>query len=309
MAKLNGQNFRVLVWDSEEEKYRCIAKSTGATITLTANTEDASTKDDVSMAARPIVTSLSWQVQVDSMDVSDVTTMLAAIKSLTPFTLIWDEVSTSDNQTALKAAFSRKGTAYLSDLTLTFNDREISTKSIQFSGISELEKLATTPTVDVYTPDNTYTRGQYVRMFLGSDNTTTPTAVVAYARQLSMHVSMQLENSTTKDTPGSWMIQEPVGLSYDISTTALTRSGDTITSAVAGKTLADIEDIYESQNPVKFQIANVSGDNNRTKGAVIVEGSITLTSLTLNEPNRQSSDYSAQFNGVGIYTVTTPSES
>ena len=54
---------------------------------------------------------------------------------------------------------------------------------------------------------------------------------------------------------------------------------------------------------MKWQIANVSGDNQRTKGSVIVSGSVVLAQLSINGPNRQSADYSAQFSGYGDYTV------
>ena len=77
-----------------------------------------------------------------------------------------------------------------------------------------------------------------------------------------------------------------------------------------GQSLANLQDIYEAQSPVKFQIANVSGDNNRTKGTVIVEGSVIVSNLQINMPNRQSSDYTAQMNGYGNYTVgEDPAES
>ena len=54
---------------------------------------------------------------------------------------------------------------------------------------------------------------------------------------------------------------------------------------------------------MKFQIANVSGDNQRTKGAVIISGSVIIATLTLNGPNRQNADYTAQLSGYGAYTV------
>ena len=117
------------------------------------------------------------------------------------------------------------------------------------------------------------------------------------------HVSMQLEDATTKDTTGDWQVQEPTGLSYDISTSALVRSGDTITSSVAGKNLSDISSIYEASAPVKWLIANVSGDNNRTKGAVIASGSAIITQLTINAANKQNATYDTQLSGYGIYTV------
>ena len=293
---LKGQNFRIYNGAS------VIGMATGCTVTLNSNTDDANTKDDVGMASKPTVISKSWSVSVESLSVADVGAMLTAIKSLTPFTLMWDESSTTDNQTAEGATFARTGTAYLNDCTFNFNDRENSTKSLQFTGIGPLAEVATTPTITPVAAGS-YTKGQFVRLFLSSDNTTTPAAVIAAAKQLSLHVSLTLEDATTKDTTGDWQVQEPTGLTYDISTTALMRSGDTITSGVSGKTIADLEDIYEASNPVKWQIANVSGANQRTKGAVIASGSVIIATLTLNGPNRQNADYTANLNGYGAYTV------
>jgi hypothetical protein len=118
-----------------------------------------------------------------------------------------------------------------------------------------------------------------------------------------MHVSLTLEDMSTKDTPGDYTIQEPTGISFDISTTALMRSGETITSEVDAQTLSDLEDIYEGSTPVKFQIANVSGDNQRTKGSVIVSGSVIISSLQLNAASRSNADYNATLTGYGEYTV------
>ena len=303
MATLKGQNLRVLVYDSTANKYKVVGMATNATITLTGNSNDASTKDDVGLAQKPEITSKSWSVQVESLDMSDMGAMLTAIKSLTPFTLIWDEVSTSDNQTPVAStAFARKGDAYLNDVTFTLNNRENSSKQLQFTGSGALETLSETPTIATVAAGS-YTKGETVRLYLGSDNTTAPAAVIAAAQQLSLHVSMQMENASTKDTDGDWDIQEPTGLSYDISTTALVRSGETISSAVAGKSVADLISIYEASTPVKWQIANVSGDNHRTKGSVIASGSVVVTQLTLNAQNRQNATYSAQLTGWGAYTV------
>ena len=300
MATLKGQNFRILQQVGDE--FKCIGMATNCTVTLNGNTEDASTKDDVSNAAKPTVISKSWQVSVESMEVADAAAILTAIKSLQPFTLVWDETKTADNQEPIKAAFARKGLAYLSDVSFSFNDRENSTKSLQFTGSGALEALTDAPTYTAIAP-STYTKGQYVRLFLGSDNSATPAKVIASSKSLSLHVSMSMEDATTKDTTGDWQIQEPVGLSYDISTSALMRSGETVTSTVAGNTIADVMSIYEASEPVKWQIAAVSGTNNRDKGAVIASGSVVITSLTLNGPNRQNATYDAQLNGYGIYTV------
>ena len=259
-----GQNFRIFVGTS------VIGKSTSCTVTQNANTDDGSHKDIVGMAGMPTVVSKSWSVSVESLDVTDVAAMLNAIKNMTPFTLKWDETATSNNQTAQNAAYARTGTAYLTDVTFAFNDRENSTKSLQFTGSGPLAKVQSS-TTDLITVTNTFTKGQFVRLFLSSDNTAAPSKVIAAAKQLQFHVSLSVEESSSKDT--------------------------------SGDSLADIEDIYETSQPVKFQIANTSGANQRTKGSVLVSGSVVITSLTLNGPNRSNADYNASLNGYGMFTV------
>ena len=302
MGTLKGQNFRICIFDATAEKYKVIGMATGCTVTLTNNTDDASHKDIVGAASMPTVISKSWQVSCESLNVADAAAMLTAIKSMEPMTLMWDETATSDNQTRAKATFARKGSAYLNDVTFNFNDRENSTKSLQFQGSGPLQTVAASEATEVI-PLGSYTKGQFVRLFLGSDNTAAPSTVIAAAKSLSLHVSLTLEDATTKDTAGDWQIQEPTALSYDISTGALMRSGETITSQVGAKSLADVETIYENGTPVKWKIANVGGDNNRTASSTIVSGSVILTQLTLNGPNRQNADYTANFNGYGDYTV------
>ena len=302
MATLKGQNFRICIFDTTASKYKVIGMATGCTVTLTNNTEDSSHKDIVGAAAMPVTISKSWSVSCDSLNVADAAAMLTAIKSMQPMTLMWDETSTSDNQTRAKATFARKGSAYLNDVTFNFNDRENSTKSLQFQGSGPLQTVAASEATQVI-PLGSYTKGQFVRLFLSSDNSAEPLTVIGAAKSLSLHVSLTMESSVTKDTVGDYDIQEPTALSYDISTGALVRSGETITSAVGAKGLADLETIHEAGTPVKWKIANVGGDNNRTASSTIVSGSVVLTQLAINGPNRQNADYTATLNGYGDYTV------
>ena len=295
---LKGQNFRIMTVSGSDAKV--VGMATNCTVTLTGNTEDASHKDIVGMAALPEIVSKSWQVQVDSLDVTDTAAMLTAIKNQQQFKLQWDETSTVDNQDPQGEAFARTGMAYLTDGSFVFNNRENSTKSLQFSGTGALTKTTTTD-YDSVTPAG-FTKGQFVRLFLGSDNTAAPAKVIAAATSLTLHVSLTLEDATTKDTTGDWIVQEPTGLSYDISSSALMRGDESITSSVDGQEIADLEDIYEASQPVKWKIANVSGANNRTAGATIVSGSAVITQLTLNGPMRNAT-YDAQLTGYGDYTV------
>ena len=303
MATLKGQNLRIALQDSGNN-WKCVAMATSCSINLTANTDEASTKDDTGMASKPEVTSRTGQVSVESLSVADVATLLTAMKNQTEFTLYWDETdpSSTQNNEAEGATFARKAKAIMNDATFQFEDRANATKSLQFQLTSAPETVSTTPDILTNT-GNAYTKGQYVRLFLSSDNTTAPAAVIAAAKTLSLHVSLSLEDATTKDTEGNWQVQEVTGLSYDISSNALVRSGDTITSAVAGKGLNDIQAIFEASAPVKWQIANVSGANQRTKGTVICSGSCIISSLSINAANRQTATYDTTLTGYGDYTV------
>ena len=298
--RLKGQNLRILTYQTSDNKFYCVGMSTSCTINLTANTDDASTKDDVGGSAKPDVTSNAWSVSVESLNVVDAGALLTAMKSMQPMTLMWDETSTTDNQTTEDASYARKGQAYLNDLTLNFNDRENSAKSLQFTGTSALEKFTTTPITDIVVPGS-YTKGQFVRLFLS--DISAPALVIAGAKTLSLHVSLSLEDATTKDTPGTWQVQEPTGYTYDISTNALVSSGETITSQVEGQTLASLMEYYEASDLLYWQIANVSGANQRTKGSVIVSGQCRITSLAINAPNRQVATYDTQLSGYGEITV------
>jgi predicted secreted protein len=301
MATLKGKNFRILTYDTTASKYKVVGMATSCTVTHQSNTENANHKDIVGIAQLPTVVSQSCNISVESLSVADVGAMLTAIKSLTPFTLIWDETSTTDNQTALGATFARRGQFFLNDCTFQFDNRTNSTKSLQFSSTGAIEVLDTTPTVETITT-GAFTKGENVRLFLGSDNTATPSRVVAGARTLSVHCSLTLEDATTKDTDGNWIVQEATELAWDISSGALVRSGDNITSSVQAQGLAEIEAIKEAGNPVKCFVANTSGANNRTLGAIILSGSVIVSQLTINGP-LGTADYTTQLNGYGPYTV------
>ena len=300
MATLKGQNLRIGI-EGTGGDFAVVAMATSCTINQQTNTEDSATKDDAGMAAKPVINTKSWSVQVESLNVADVAALLTAIKSNTKFHLIWDETSTTDNFTSQIAAYGRKGYAFLNDATFTFDDRTNSVKQLQFMGVGALSTIAAGDIMNGPASD-AYTKGQFVRLFLSSNNTV-PSDVVAAAKQLSLHVSVSLEDATTKDTDGTWTIQEPTEISYDITSNALVRSGDTITSAVGGKSLADLETIYDNATMVKWQIANTSGANNRTKNAVIVSGQAILSSLSINAAVKNSSNYTATLTGYGAYTV------
>ena len=294
-----GQNFRVYTIDPTTGKGKVIAMSTNCVVTLTGNSEDASHKDIVSMAAMPTINSKSWSVQVDSLDVTDTAALLYAIANLQKFYLKWDRSSEYDNQSAVGAPVARRGYAFLTDASFVFNDRANATKSIQFTGTGALESINQDPETDIIPVVNTYTKGQFVRLFLSDNNSDNPTRVIAAAKELTLHVAVQMQDATTKDTEGDFQVQEPTGVSFDITSSALMSSGETITSSVGGQTLSEVESIFENSTPVKFEIANVAGENQRSKLGTIASGSVVITQLVMNGQNRANADYNVQLQGFG----------
>lgn len=301
MARLKGQNFRILIYDETASKYKCIGMSTSCTINLTANTDESSTKDDVGGSSKPEVTSLAWSVSVESLNVVDAAAMLTTFKAMEPVTLMWDETGTTNNQTPEKTAAARHGQAYLNDLTLNFNDRENSAKSLQFTGATPLETFTTDPAFEVIPVSNTYTKGQFVRLFVS--NTSSPNTVIGGAKTLSLHCSLSLESATTKDTEGIFDVQEPTGYSYDISTNALVKSNETITSSVGEQVLDTLMEYCENATLMYWKIANTGGDNNRTASTTIASGQARITSIAINAANRQVATYDTSFAGYGDFTV------
>lgn len=136
MAILYGQNLRVAIGTT------FVAQATNCQITLNTNTEETSTKDDVGLSSKPTVTSKSWQVQVDSLDISDLGTLLTSIKNKSTYEITWEETDPINNiqPVSPQPSFLRAGLAYLSDINITFNDREWSAKSVTFTGTGKLIK-------------------------------------------------------------------------------------------------------------------------------------------------------------------------
>lgn len=126
------------------------------------------------------------------------------------------------------------------------------------------------------------------------------TKVIALATDLTFHVSVATENSTTKDTTdtnGTWDENEATGISYDIQIGALVGAGDD-----TANTLEDIIDDV-SDNVFRWELAMFSGPNNRTKGETIVSGYGKMTNVQVSAANRQNTTYTATLNGYGAYTV------
>ena len=137
MGNLKGQNLRVFIGTAH------VLEATNCVITLTNNTSDQATKDDPGLSPKPTMTSKGWTIQVDSLNVTDIGSLLTTIKNKTLLTVAYDETSPTSNYNAtrLNAEFGRTGQAYITDLTINFNDREFSAKNMTLTGSGPLEKF------------------------------------------------------------------------------------------------------------------------------------------------------------------------
>lgn len=140
MATIKGQNLRVMVGT------KCIAMATSCTFHISAQVESASTKDDDNDFEVNEVTGLSWDAQTDSLvTLTDngvngelPTDLMSLIINKTKVTLTFDQTAGTNNRTGQNSAIKRSGQAYLTDYSLSAQNRQNSTLSCQFTGTGPL---------------------------------------------------------------------------------------------------------------------------------------------------------------------------
>ena len=125
---------------------KCIAMATNCTFHISAQVESASTKDDANDFEVNEVTGLSWDAQTDSLvTLTDngtngelPTDLMSLILNKTKVTLTFDQTAGANNRTGQNSAIKRSGEAYLTDYSLSAQNRQNSTLSCQFTGTGPL---------------------------------------------------------------------------------------------------------------------------------------------------------------------------
>ena len=141
-------------------------------------------------------------------------------------------------------------------------------------------------------------KGQHLRLVFVESNTN---KVIALATEMTLHLSAQTEDSTTKDTTdtnGDWNEYEVTQRSGDISFGALIGVG----TDAGGKSFADMIN-QVSDTIVNWKVVMVSGANNRVVGKTVCSGQGKLTNLQASAQNRQKATYSGTLNIYGPVTV------
>ena len=125
---------------------KCIAMATSCTFHISAQVESASTKDDTNDFEVNEVTGLSWDASTDSLvTLTDngsngemPTDLMSLIINKTVVTLTFDTTAGTNNRTAQNSAIKKSGSAYVTDFSVTAQNRQNSTLTVQFTGTGAL---------------------------------------------------------------------------------------------------------------------------------------------------------------------------
>ena len=144
-------------------------------------------------------------------------------------------------------------------------------------------------------------KGENLRILMGAD--TQHLTCVAASTNAVVHLSLQVEEDTTKDTEDDWIEQSPVAINWDAQVDALVL----LDSQETGVTVDDL--VVGQVYVLRFsQTATTAGTQNRTPITNVIQltGSAILSDLQLTAQDQDIATYSAKFTGTGDLTKYTP---
>ena len=133
-------------------------------------------------------------------------------------------------------------------------------------------------------------KGQNLRILLGGK-------CVAFATSCTVHTSISLEESSTKDSTNGAAENTPTGYSWDISVDAL-YSVETDATGVNG---IGALDMALAQQRVQVEFEQTSGAKNRVPvtGSVKYSGYAYVNDISITAANKQNVTYTLQATGDG----------
>jgi hypothetical protein len=139
-------------------------------------------------------------------------------------------------------------------------------------------------------------KGQNLRILLGGK-------CVAFATSCTVYASLNLEESSSKDSTNNFTEQTPTGISRDMSCDAL-YSVDADATGVNGIAALDM---VLAQQKVLVQFEQTQGEKNRVPvtGSVAYSGYAWVNDISVNAGNRQNTTYTIQLAGDGELTKST----
>ena len=144
-------------------------------------------------------------------------------------------------------------------------------------------------------------KGENLRVMVGDD--LEHLQCIAAATNCVLHCALQVEESTTKDTEDDWIVNEPVGLNWDMQVESLviTDDDEEYRPGAINADQLQVGRVYQ----LRFtRTAGASGEQNRDAVADAMQftGSAILNDLQINSQNAELTTYIAQFTGTGELT-------
>ena len=139
-------------------------------------------------------------------------------------------------------------------------------------------------------------KGQNLRLLIGGK-------CVAFSTSCTVHASLNLEDSSSKDSTNNFTEQTPTGISWDMSCDALF-SVDADATGVNGIAALDM---VLAQTKVQVQFEQTQGEKNRVPvtGSVAYSGYGWVNDISVTSANRTNAQYSIQIQGDGQLTKST----
>lgn len=135
---IKGQNLRLFV------EGKCVALATSCQLHVAQNLEDSSTKDDTDDWQNQEVTGLSWDGSCDALVCVDTTvngfdTLLDLCINKTKVAVLVKFTNGTNNRvTNSDVNHNWGGNAYISDVSMTAQNRQNSTYTVQLTGVGAL---------------------------------------------------------------------------------------------------------------------------------------------------------------------------
>ena len=139
-------------------------------------------------------------------------------------------------------------------------------------------------------------KGQNLRILLGGK-------CVAFATSCTVHVSLNLEESSTKDSTNNFTEQTPTSISWDMSCDALY----SVDADATGVNAISALDTVLAQAKVQVQFEQTQGEKNRVavSGGAVYSGYAWVNDISINAANRQNTSYTIQLTSDGQLSKTT----
>lgn len=138
-------------------------------------------------------------------------------------------------------------------------------------------------------------KGQNLRILIGED--TSHLKCIAAATNAVVHLALDVQEDTTKDTDDDWIVQSPMGINWDAQVDAMVMLDAEDTGGVQADALT-VGAVYT----LRFsKTAGASGEMNRDAitSDIQLTGTAILSDLNIVAQNQDISTYSARFTGNG----------